>query len=189
MENKEKEYITKMLMNTKRKGMDKLINYMDEAGFFSCPASTSYHGAKEGGLAEHSLNVLNTAWQMAYALLGEDGLKEYSDSITICALLHDLGKVGQFGKPYYIDNVLKSGKKSESKPYTTNSDLMTLPHEITSVIEISKYIELTEEEQRAIAWHNGLYGAFKYDIQGKETPLYMIIHFADMWASRVVERI
>ena len=144
MENTRKAII-KMLKDTNRVGMDKLINYMDEAGFFSCPASTSYHGAKEGGLAEHSLNVLNTAWQMAYALLGEDGLKEYSDSITICALLHDLGKVGQFGKPYYIDNVLKSGKKSESKPYTTNSDLMTLPHEITSVIEISKYIELTEE--------------------------------------------
>ena len=65
---------------------------------------------------------------------------------------------------------------------------MTLPHEIVSVIEASKYINLTEDEQRAIAWHNSLYGVFKYDIQGKETPLYMIIHFADMWASRVTER-
>lgn len=183
-----REMIIKMLKNTNRVGMDNLIKYMDEAGFFSCPASTSYHGAIEGGLADHSLNVLNIAWQMAYALLREDGLKKLGDSITICALLHDLGKVGQFGKPYYIDNVLKSGKKSESKPYTTNSDLMTLPHEITSVIEISKYIELTEEEQRAIAYHNGLYSVFKYDIQGKETPLYMLIHFADMWASRVIER-
>ena len=64
---------------------------------------------------------------------------------------------------------------------------MTLPHEIVSVIEITKFIDLTEEEQRAIAWHNGLYGAFKYDIQGKENILYMIIHFADMWASRYME--
>ena len=64
---------------------------------------------------------------------------------------------------------------------------MTLDHELVSVIEASKYIKLTEDEQMAIAWHNGLYGLFKYQIAGKETPLYMIIHFADMWASRVME--
>jgi hypothetical protein len=28
---------------------------------------------------------------------------------------------------------------------------------------------------------------FKYEIPGKETILYMLIHFADMWASRVIE--
>ena len=49
------------------------------------------------------------------------------------------------------------------------------------------YIDLTEEEQHAILYHNGLYGPLKYEIQGNETPLYMIIHFADLWASRVVE--
>ena len=46
---------------------------------------------------------------------------------------------------------------------------------------------VTEEEEHAILYHNGLYGSLKYSIQGKETPLYMIIHFADMWASRVLE--
>ena len=102
-------------------------------------------------------------------------------------MLHDLGKCGQFGKPLYVPNILKSGKPSDTKPYETNRDLLTLPHEVVSVVEATKFIDLTEDEQRAIAWHNGLYGCFKYDIQGKETPLYMIIHFADMWASRVVE--
>lgn len=187
MENN-KEKITTMLKGVERKGIDNLIAYMEQVGFFTSPASTSYHGAKEGGLAEHSLNVLDTAWKIAYSLCGEEYLRKYNDSITLAALLHDLGKCGQFNKPYYVENVLKSGKVSESKPYTVNSDLMTLPHEVTSVIEISKFINLTEEEQRAIAWHNGLYGCFKYDIQGKETPLYMLIHFADMWASRVLER-
>ena len=45
----------------------------------------------------------------------------------------------------------------------------------------------TEEEQQAILWHNGLYGPFKYEIQGNETLLYMILHFADLWSSRVTE--
>ena len=50
-----------------------------------------------------------------------------------------------------------------------------------------RFIELTEEEETAILWHNGLYGQFKYDIPGKETKLYMALHWADMWASRVTE--
>ena len=62
-----------------------------------------------------------------------------------------------------------------------------MPHEIRSVAIATMYIDLTEEEQHASLYHNGLYGPLKYEIQGSETPLYMIIHFADLWASRVVE--
>ena len=47
---------------------------------------------------------------------------------------------------------------------------------------------LNKEEQKAILWHNGLYGLFKYEISGKESELYMIIHWADMWASRIIEK-
>ena len=50
------------------------------------------------------------------------------------------------------------------------------------------YIPLTAEEEQAILWHNGLYGIFKYEISGKETPLYLLLHMADMWASRVIEK-
>lgn len=188
-EKKDKVYetIDKLLLDTQREGIEDLLAAMVDAGFYDAPASTKYHGAYPGALAEHSLNVLNCAKTLAKAWLGKKWYEEHQNSITICALLHDVGKCGQFGKPLYVENVLKSGKTSDAQPYTTNPDLMTLPHEVVSVIEITKYIDLTEEEQRAIAWHNGLYGLFKYDIQGKEDELYMIIHFSDMWASRILE--
>ena len=179
--------IETLLRSTEREGVEDLLKYMDEAGFYTAPASTKYHGATEGALAVHSLNVLQAAVDLARAWLGDSLEIEFTNSIIICALLHDLGKAGQYGKPLYIENVLKKGR-SEAQPFKINDELMTLPHEVVSVIEASKYIKLTEDEQRAIAWHNGLYGAFKYDIQGKETPLYMILHFADMWASRVIEK-
>lgn len=175
------------LMKTEREGMGELLSYLEEIGFITSPASTRYHGSYEGALLEHSVNVLQCAEKIGVAWLGGEEYNKIHNSVVICALLHDVGKCGQFGKPLYIPNILKSGKPSDTQPFTTNPDLMTLPHEIVSVIEVTKFIDLTEDEQRAIAWHNGLYGAFKYDIQGKETPLYMIIHFADMWASRVVE--
>jgi 23S rRNA maturation-related 3'-5' exoribonuclease YhaM len=177
------------LLKTGREGMTELLSYLTEIGFLEAPASTRFHGAYEGALLEHSVNVLKCAEKLGVAWLGGEEYNKIHDSVVICSLLHDVGKCGQFGKPLYIPNILKSGKTSDAQPYATNPDLMTLPHEIVSVIEVTKFIDLTEDEQRAIAWHNGLYGTFKYDIQGKETSLYMIIHFADMWASRVIETV
>lgn len=181
-----KSEIQELLLGTKREGIEDLIEYLDEIHFYDAPASTRFHGAYEGALAEHSINVMDCARSIAIALNGKKWYQAHQDSITICALLHDLGKAGQFGKPLYIPNMLKKGP-SEAQPFKINEDLMTLPHEIVSIVEATKFIDLTEDEQRAIAWHNGLYGIFKYDIQGKENELYMILHFADMWASRVIE--
>lgn len=52
-----KERIINLLNSTERKGIDRVIKYMDETDFFVAPASTKYHGNYDGGLAEHSLNV------------------------------------------------------------------------------------------------------------------------------------
>ena len=180
------EFIENLLRGTNRDGIEELLEFMKEQGFYTAPASTKFHGAYEGALAEHSINVYNNAVAIAKSLSFE-WFVDNADSIGIVSLLHDLGKAGQYGKPYYIENILKSGR-SNAQPYKTNDDLLFIPHEVASVVEASRFIRLTEDEQRAILWHNGLYGAFKYDIQGKETPLYMVLHFADMWASRVDER-
>lgn len=180
-----KEVIETALRGTGRHNINNLLEYMDNAGFYTAPASTKYHGAVEGGLADHSINVWRIATQTAQAITGVD-METIENSIVITSLLHDLGKVGQFGKPLYVDNVLKKGI-SEAQPYKTNPDLRTLPHEVVSIVEIQKYIKLTEEEQQAICFHNGMYCDFRNDIKGHETPLYLILHFADMWASRVLE--
>ena len=193
-----REEILEILKSTKRPGMDKLCEKLDEIGFFTAPCSGSYHLAKEGGLAEHSLNVYkimrtDAALKMPYSYRNKN-----HDSIIICSLLHDVGKCGDYGKPNYVPNMIKDGrptkadpvqkyKQSESKPYETNKDLSPIDHEIRSVKIVSKYIDLTEDEELAILWHNGLYGNFKYQIQNHETPLYLLLHSADMWASRVTE--
>ncbi len=195
-----KERIENLLMPIRREGMDKLLAWMEENGFYQMPCSGGNHLAKEGGLAEHSLNVLGIMQDMSFLLCnGRDGLsKEDQDAIYICALLHDLGKCGDYGKPGYIPNMLKGRAtkanpepepyQSPSKPFKVNDELSAVDHEIRSVKIASKYISLTEEEELAILWHNGLYGNFKYQISGKETPLYLLLHFADMWASRVTEK-
>ncbi|MFQ9516428.1 MAG: HD family phosphohydrolase [Eubacterium sp.] len=192
-----KERVINLLRSTKRTGMENLIEHMEKNGFFTSPCSGGNHTAKKGGLLEHSLNVFNAMDELA-AKWCKDTYRDLKDSIIICAILHDLGKIGDYGKPNYIPNMVKDGKptkaepeqkykQSEKKPYEINKELLYEPHEVRSVKIAAKYIELTEEEEFAILMHNGLYGDFKYAIQGKETPLYMLLHFADMWASRVME--
>ena len=56
-----------------------------------------------------------------------------------------------------------------------------------SLISVTLFIDLTEDEEWAILCHDGLYDFMKYDMQGHETQLSMIIHWADMWASKVLE--
>ena len=187
------EKITELLLSTKREGIENLIKHMEEQGFFKAPCSTQYHLSKEEGLAEHSCNVLEIAFEIARVLYPEIP----RDSLIICSLLHDIGKMGQYNKPNYVPNMLKGRAtkanpnpepyQSTAKPYISNPELLYVDHEVRALSIISKFIDLTEEEQQAILWHNGLYGSFKYQIQGNETPLYLILHYADMWASRVVE--
>lgn len=175
--------IKSLLISTGRSGIMELLDHMDQCGFYDAPCSSKYHLATPGGLAEHSYNVCEKALGIANALYCEGNLPvEFYDSIVICSLLHDIGKAGQFGKSNYIPN-----EDPEKGAYKSNKDLLFVPHEIRSIAILSKFIELTEEEQFAILYHNGLYTDLGNAIKGKETPLYMILHFADMWASRVVE--
>ena len=177
--------ITFLLRQTGRPGIDDLIKWMEENGFFEAPCSSRYHLAKPGGLAEHSLNVYKNciAWTNAMYQNGEiEVTYSFFDSIAICALLHDLGKAGQFGKPIYLENT-----EDSEYPYRSNKDLLYVPHEIRSIAIASRFIELTEEEQFAILRHNGLYSDSQ-GLKGNETPLMLILHHSDMWAARVTER-
>lgn len=179
-----KRYVD-LLKSTDRKGIDGLIAYMEQSGFFKSPCSTRHHLAEPGGLLKHSLNVYDTAMALKNAL----NSKVSDKSITLCALLHDIGKCGQYGKAYYVPNVLKSGKISEAEPYSINKELLAEEHEVRSVIIASSYIHLTEEEQNAILHHNGSWCKLdsSYSSVWDKCELTMIIHFADLYCSRFVE--
>lgn len=193
-----KEKITAALLSTERSGIVELLNHMEEIGYFTAPCSGGNHLAKEGGLAEHSWNVNAIMDTDATMKFDTDTYMDLVPSIIICSLLHDLGKCGDYGKANYVENWIKDGrptkaepeqkyKISESKPYKTNPDLLYIPHEVRSLEIARQFIQLTEEEEFAILYHNGLYSHLGYDLKGKETPLYLLLHHADMWASRVIE--
>lgn len=182
-----KKFVIDHLLATKREGMEDLIDYMEQIGFFDAPCSGGNHLACQFGLVHHSRNVMMAAENIGYALLGKVKYAEIRNSVIIASLLHDLGKCGDYGKQMYVPNILKSGKASEAKPFKRNPALLPLDHATRSIKLATLFIDLTEDEEFAIRYHDGLYETANYGVKGHETPLYLILHFADLWSSRVTE--
>ena len=184
-----KKAIIAILKAHSREGMDLLIEKMEAIGFFEAPASGANHCHCPGGLAEHSLNVARTAETIASKLWG-DVYSDMADSVLVSALLHDLGKCGDYGKKLYVDNILKSGNRSESKPYKRNKDLIPTPHGMKSYDIANRYIDLSEEEEAAIKYHDGFFERANSPVlmaMPKIPQLLMIIHWADLWSAQVLE--
>lgn len=166
-----------------REGKENLLQYLEDNHYFTSPSSTKFHGAYEEGNLEHSLNVVETMLNIKTTL--KHNFKQ--ESILICGLFHDLGKASYYGYETYVPYILKSGEISKAEPYKKNPDTLPIPHEIASLHILSKFIQLTEEEATAIVFHNGLYTGLGRELNGKERPLQMLLHFSDMFASRVME--
>lgn len=194
--------IDEILTNVGRAGTNKLIQAMHDGGFYSAPCSGAYHLCEEGGLAEHTVNVHDKALELAMLWTPDDmeGRADFLNSVSLCAVLHDLGKMGDHHKPNYTPNYVRSKTKnketgeydlvqSEAKPYETNKELNYEEHEIRSVIIAERYIELTEDEETAILHHNGCWGKLDSSFSSyyDKHLLSFIIHTADLFCSRFEE--
>lgn len=192
------KFFRESMMSTQREGMEDLLDFAEELGFFEAPASGGNHLCKDGGLLEHTVNVMQLAEKIGVAMLGGAAYNKIHDSVIIAAGLHDLGKCGRYGIPYYVENMIQDGKptkkdpvqkykRSEAKPFKISPDLCHIDHPLRSVELAARYIDLTEEEEHAIFYHDGAYGSLAYDLKGHEEPLQVIVHFADFWSAQFVE--
>ena len=143
-----------------REGADKLLEYLASSScdFFTAPASARYHGAYEGGLCEHSLNV----YDCLKAYLERDRVRElygmsYSEeSIAICALLHDLCKVNVY-KPGFR-NVKDDSGVWQKVPSYEYEDKLPYGHGEKSAYIVTGFMRLSREEAFAIRYHMGFSG-------------------------------
>lgn len=192
------KYFRKVMLSTEREGMEDLLVFMQELGFYDAPASGGNHCCKDGGLLEHTVNVMQYAEKIGVTLLGGEAYDKIHNSVIIAAGLHDLGKCGRYGSPYYVENMIQDGrptkknpeqkyKRSEANPFKVSPDLCHIDHPLRSVELAARYIDLTEEEEHAIFYHDGAYGSLAYDLKGHEEVVQIIVHFADFWAAQFLE--
>ena len=176
----------------KRHGKDNLLHYMNNSGYFTAPASSaqSKHGALEGGLLLHSLNVTEIMLKLGDTLAPQIS----HESCIIVGLTHDLGKTAYYGKDLYVPNMIQGKKKGEgiiqsvAKPFEHNKDRLEIAHEYISLHIVSKFIPLLEEEVQAILFHNGQYVPNGRDVKNHEHPLTLLLHWSDYWEAFVINK-
>ena len=191
MTNKER-FIDIFQSKIHREGARELLDFLlsDHCDFFTAPASTRYHGAYEGGLLEHSLNVYDCLCdQLARERVKQVyGISYSEESVAIVALLHDLCKVNFYKTSFR--NVKDETGHWVSAPYYTIEDNLPYGHGEKSVYIVSGYMRLTRDEAFAIRYHMGFSGPEDANQVGRALemfPLASMLFMADMEASYFME--
>ena len=178
-----KEEFIKLLRETNREGLENLLDFLEKSDFYKAPASTRFHGSKEQGLLEHSLKVYEILEEkMKHTPIKIDIPEE---SIRITALLHDICKTNYYSVDYR--NAKNALGVWEKVPYYKVDDTIPYGHGEKSVMMISEYIKLTNDEKYAIRWHMGytepkeLYGTI--GLAYTKYPFALLMHEADLEAT------
>lgn len=188
IENNKQQIIDIYRNYVKREGSDKLLDYLiNKSDFFTAPASTRFHGAYDGGLAQHSLNVYNCF----KAYLERDRVRELynlnasDETIAVCALLHDICKVNVYTRGTRNMKNEETGQW-EKVPTFFFDDGLPYGHGEKSVYMITGFMRLTREEAFAIRYHMGFSGEENANNVGKAFemfPLAFALSTADMEAT------
>ena len=141
----------------RREGADRLLEYLTSpaSDFFTAPASTRFHLAREGGLLEHSLNVYDClrSYLQSDRVREEFGLTYSEETIAIVSLLHDLCKVNVYNVG--SRNVKDEHGVWQRVPSYEFKDELPYGHGEKSVYILSGYMRLSREEAFAIRYHMG----------------------------------
>jgi hypothetical protein len=177
-----KNKFSRLLLFTKKDGIDNLLNYLsNESDFFIAPASSNYHGNYQHGLLEHSLLV-----HKHFCILKNNyNINIDFESVCIITLLHDICKINFYEE--YMKNVKTDGHWIQEKHYKIN-DKFPIGHGEKSVIILQKFIKLTDLEIYCIRWHMMSYDDVTKGFAGNLTltnalnkePCIALLHMADL---------
>lgn len=164
---------------------DDMMNYLMAYGFFTAPASTKYHGNHEGGLLEHSYMVT----KFLLTLTQDNHLTwKTPRSPFIVGMFHDLCKIDQYRHPasrLIVDGV----SVMDSFKWEYNPDTLLKGHGDKSVMLLSQFYTLTDEEIMCIRYHMGAFTDKSewndYTRAVRNYPNVLWTHQADMLASHV----
>lgn len=154
-------------------------------GFFKAPASTKYHGSYEGGLFDHSLEVAKTLVD----LTEKNNLEwQRKQSPYIVGMFHDLCKIDQYRHPI-AGEMLDGTQLYDINEWEYNPDTILKGHGDKSVMLLSEFYTLTEEEILCIRYHMGAFTDKEewrdYTRTVNKYATVLWTHQADMLASHV----
>lgn len=177
-------YLFNTLMNNHLEISEDIKSDLIERGFFTAPASTRFHGNHEGGLFDHSYTV---ATELETITQNNSLCWERPESPYIVGMFHDLCKIDSYRHP--IEPLGEGETFTDKARWEYNYDTLLKGHGIKSVMLLSKYFTLTEEEIACIVYHMGAFTDKEewndYTRAVRKYPNVLWTHTADMLASHV----
>lgn len=147
------------------------------------PASSrlEHHNAFPGGLVDHSIRVLVNARSISKAL----NIQLPTESLVLCALFHDLGKVGNETEDYYVPQDSDWHRDKLGEMYKTNKNMqyMTIPHRGLYLLQHFG-VTLNQDEYIGIMVHDGQHCPENKPYSMQEPMLASVLIMADFSATK-----
>lgn len=196
VEKNKQEFIDIVNKYVKRKGVDKLMGWLEKSDFFIAPASTRFHLACKGGLCQHSLNVYHRLsneylYEYGFDIMEDDDKK--METIAIISLFHDICKVNFYKEDTRNVKDKETGQWIQ-QPYYTIDEKVPIGHGEKSVIILQQFMKLSMEEIIAINSHMGFSdsrfqgGYYSIVNSWEQYPMALLLHIADLKASKIDEK-
>lgn len=184
-------FLNMMNQSGKQLVSNDFMNWLTANGFFTQAASTKYHGNYEGGLFDHSFTVT----EQLVRFTDRFGLNwARPESPWIVGMFHDLCKIDSYLMMVEEEGIQFFGSddvKGRQVHFEHNNDCILKGHAEKSIILLSQFMTLTEEEIMCIRFHMGAYeGQAAWDAYDKAIRKYETVlwtHTADMYASKVLD--
>jgi len=160
------------------------------------PASgkAHFHSAYVGGYIDHIMNVCKNSIGQMKQFKENGGIIDFEvEELLFAALHHDLGKLGDLGKPYYIEQESDWHRKNQGSLYKQNPEIHYMDVTHRALWTLQHYgISFTQKEMLGIMLADGLYNeaSKKYFISYDEnfqlkTELPYLLHWADHMSCRI----
>ena len=181
--------------NNRREKLLKMYHYFEDR-MSVAPASgkAAYHNAMVGGYVEHVLHVTDCALQIKKLWESNGAMINFTDEeLVFAAMHHDLGKVGDLDKDYYIPQDSEWHRKNRGEIFKHNPDLQYMTVTDRAIYLLNHFgIQMSEWEYIGLRLTDGLYEEAKKSYYISYNPdwslksnIAYILHQADSMATHI----
>jgi len=181
--------------NERHTKLREMYDYFEDRMIIA-PASGKehYHNAHVGGYVEHVLHVIDSAlkitnlWQASGATINFT-----TEEVIFAAMHHDLGKVGDMNKDYYVPQDSEWHRKNKGEIFTHNDALQYMTVTDRAIFLLNQFgLVMSENEYIGLRLTDGLYEEANKSYYISYNPAWQlksniayILHQADSMATHI----
>ena len=190
-----RDLITETFEGDRLEKLNEMYDYFEDRMIIA-PASGKehYHNAHVGGYVEHVLHVTDCAVQLKRVWEDNNATINFTDDeLIFAAIHHDLGKVGDMDKDYYVPQESEWHRKNKGEIFTHNDDLQYMTVTDRAIFLLNQFgLVMSENEYIGLRLTDGLYEEANKSYYISYNPAWQlksniayILHQADSMATHI----